>query len=134
IHLLFTPNFTSGIFWMGLLYGLYLVLLIFEFYYLVKDDHKKSRLFGILVLISAVIAHSNLGAVFGFLVARPYWNGPYMSIYFIVSAFLSGSALLVIMFYIFSKVNKTEQLEYKGVHVVSSLGKLMALFLAITIF
>lgn len=134
IHILFTPNFQSAIFWMGALYGLYLVLLVIEFYYLVKNDHQKSRFFGILVLVSAVIAHSNLGAVFGFLVARPYWHGPYMSIYFIVSAFLSGAALLAILFYIFNKINKTEKLETNGVHVVSHLGKLLALFLAITIF
>lgn len=134
IYILFTPNFKSAIFWMGALYGLYLVLLIFEFYFLVKNDHQKSRLFGILVLVSAIVAHSNLGAVFGFLIARPYWHGPYMSIYFIVSAFLSGSALLAILFYIFNKVNKTEKLETNGVHVVSHLGKVLALFLAITIF
>lgn len=134
IHMLFTPNLKSGIFWMGALYGLYLVLLLIEFFYLIKEDHKKSRLFGILVLVSAVIAHSNLGAVFGFLVARPYWTGPYMSIYFIISAFLSGSALLAIMFYIFSKVNTKEKLTHNNIHVVSSLGKLLALFLATTIF
>lgn len=134
IYILFTPNFQSAIFWMGALYGLYLILLIIEFYYLINNDHQKSRLFGILVLISAIVAHSNLGAVFGFLVARPYWHGPYMSIYFIVSAFLSGAALLAILFYIFDKVNKTEKLVLNGVHVVSSLGKLLALFLAITIF
>jgi len=134
VYILITPNFQSGIFWMGLLYGLYLVLLIAEFYFLIKDDHKRSRFFGILVLVSAVIAHSNLGAVFGFLVARSYWHGPYLSIYFIMSALLSGSALLAVMFYIFAKVNKTEKLEINHIHVVSSLGKLLALFLATTIF
>lgn len=134
IYILFTPNFQSGIFWMGLLYGLYLVLLVAEFYFLIKNDHKRSRLFGMLVLISAIVAHSNLGAVFGFLVARSYWHGPYLSIYFIMSALLSGSALLAVMFYLFAKVNKTEILETNHVHVVTSLGKLLALFLATTIF
>lgn len=134
VYILFTPNFQSGIFWMGLLYGLYLVLLVAEFYFLIKNDHKRSRLFGMLVLISAIVAHSNLGAVFGFLVARSYWHGPYLSIYFIMSALLSGSALLAVMFYLFAKVNKTEILETNHVHVVTSLGKLLALFLATTIF
>ena len=85
IYMLFSPNFKSAIFWMGLLYGIYLVLLGFEFFFMIKEDHKKSTFFGLMVLISAVAAHSNLGAVFGFLVARSYWNGPYMSIYFILS-------------------------------------------------
>lgn len=134
IHLLFTPNFSSAIFWMGLLYGVYLVLLCFEFFYMIKEDHKKSTFFGLLVLISAIAAHSNLGAVFGFLTARPYWNGPYMSIYFILSAFLSGAALLSIMYFIVSKVKKDETLYYRGEHILSSLGKLLTLFIGITLF
>lgn len=134
IHLLFTPNFSSAIFWMGLLYGVYLVLLCFEFFYMIKNDHKKSTFFGLLVLISAIAAHSNLGAVFGFLYARPYWNGPYLSIYFILSAFLSGVALLSIMFYVVSKVKKDETLYFRGDHIVSSLGKLLVFFIGICIF
>lgn len=134
IYILFSPNFQSAIFWMGLLYGIYLVLLAFEFFFMIKEDHKKSSFFGLLVLISAVAAHSNLGAVFGFLVTRPYWYGPYMSIYFILSALLSGSAILAVMFYIVSKTNTKDNLYYKDEHVLSSLGKLLALFLAITIF
>ncbi|SER82708.1 NrfD/PsrC family molybdoenzyme membrane anchor subunit [Salipaludibacillus aurantiacus] len=134
IHILFSPNFQSAIFWMGLLYGIYLVLLVFEFIFLLKDDHKKSRLFGILVLISAIAAHSNLGAVFGFLVARSYWTGPYMSIYFILSALLSGAALLAFMYFLVSKVKRTEDMQVEGSHIVSHLGKLMVLFLSITVF
>jgi len=39
------------------------------------------------------------------------------------------------MFYLITKINKTkDDLHYKGEHIVSSLGKLLALFLAITIF
>lgn len=134
IHLLFTPNFSSAIFWMGLLYGVYLVLLCFELVYMIKNDHKKSTFFGLLVLISAIAAHSNLGAVFGFLYARPYWNGPYLSIYFILSAFLSGVALLAIMYYVVSKVKRDETLFFRGDHIVSSLGKLLVFFIGIMMF
>lgn len=134
VWILVSPNFQSAIFWMGLLYGLYLVLLGFEFFYMIKGNHKKSSFFGLLVLISAIAAHSNLGAVFGFLVTRPYWHGPYMSIYFILSALLSGSAILSVMFYIVSKTKTKEDLTFNHEHIVSSLGKLLALFLAITMF
>jgi len=134
IYLLFTPNFKSAIFWMGLLYGVYLVLLCFELYYMFKHDHKKATLFGLLVFISAIAAHSNLGAVFGFISARPYWAGPYMSIYFILSALLSGSAILSVMFYIVGRNQKREDFIYREEHIVTSLGKLLALFLGITMF
>ncbi|OIJ17208.1 hypothetical protein BKP37_01365 [Anaerobacillus alkalilacustris] len=134
INILFTSNLKSAIFWMGLLYGVYLVLLCIEFFYMIKDDHKKSSFFGLLVLISAIAAHSNLGAVFGFLTARPYWTGPYMSIYFILSAFLSGVAILAIVYFVVMKVKDNETLYYRGDHILSSLGKLLVLFIGITMF
>ncbi|UTW68980.1 polysulfide reductase NrfD [Anaerobacillus sp. HL2] len=132
IHLLFTPNFSSAIFGWVYCMGVYLVLLCFEFFYMIKNDHKESTFFGLLVLISAIAAHSNLGAVFGFLTTRPYWNGPYMSIYFI--NILSGAALLSIMYFIVAKVKKDETLYYRGEHILSSLGKLLVLFIGITLF
>ena len=135
LWMLVSPNFSSGIFWMGFLYGVYLVLLCFELFYMFKGNHKKASLFGLLVFISAIAAHSNLGAVFGFLVARPYWSGPYMSIYFILSALLSGAALLSILFYIVGrKEMDREDFNYRGEHIITSLGKLSALFLGITMF
>ncbi|WP_261177582.1 NrfD/PsrC family molybdoenzyme membrane anchor subunit [Anaerobacillus sp. CMMVII] len=75
-----------------------------------------------------------MGAVFGFLNARPYWNGPYLSIYFILSALLSGAALLSIMYFIVSKVKKDETLYFRGDHIVASLGKLLLFFIGITLF
>lgn len=132
IWIAFSPNFTSAIWWMGFLYSIYLVLLIFEFMSMLKEDHKGARLYGTLAFISAIAAHSNLGAVFGFLHARPYWQGPYMAIYFILSAFLSGAAILAIIFYLVDK--NGGQARYKGEPIVTHLGKLMALALGITMF
>lgn len=134
VYILISPNFKSAIFWMGASYGLYLVLLFLEFFFMNRDEHKKSRITGIFVLIVAVLAYGNLGSVFGYLIARPFWRGPYLSIYLIVTAFLIGAAILAIMFYIFDKFNKTEKLVVNGTHLVSSLGKLLALCIGIVMF
>lgn len=128
IYMLISPNWTAAIFWMGSLYGVYLVFLAGEFWYMImRKNHERARLFAILAFIAAIAAHSNLGAVFGFLHARPYWEGPYMPIYFILSALLSGSAILIVLFYLREGRHSTSP-------VVPSIAKLLVLFLSITIF
>ena len=128
IYMLFSPNWTAAIFWMGSLYGVYLVFLAGEFWYMIlKKNHARARNFGMLAFISAIAAHSNLGAVFGFLHARPYWEGPYMPIYFILSALLSGSAILIVLFYL-------REGKFSTSPVIPAISKLFILFLSITIF
>lgn len=65
-----TPGFTSAIWWMGTLYGLYLTFMVIEFVFLLKHDMKMARIFGLTGLLVGLAAHSNLGGVFGFLNAR----------------------------------------------------------------
>jgi Ni/Fe-hydrogenase subunit HybB-like protein len=48
---------------------------------------------------TAVVAPSTLGAVFGVLVARPFWHGLFTPVLMVASAFLAGTALLSIVFY-----------------------------------
>ncbi len=128
LYMMVSPNWTSAIFWMGSLYGVYLVFLFGEFWYMIwRENHVKARRFAILAFFSAIAAHSNLGAVFGFLHARPYWEGPYMPIYFILSALLSGSAILILIFYL-------REGKESNSPVVPAIAKLLTLFLSITIF
>lgn len=128
LYMMVSPNWTSAIFWMGSLYGVYLVFLFGEFWYMImRENHAKARLFAMLAFFSAIAAHSNLGAVFGFLHARPYWEGPYMPIYFILSALLSGSAILILLFYLHEGKDSSSP-------VVPAIAKLLTLFLSITIF
>jgi Ni/Fe-hydrogenase subunit HybB-like protein len=128
IYMLLSPNFSSAIFWMGSLYGVYLFFLAGEFWYmLVKDAPARGHFFGVAAFFAALAASSNLGAVFGFLHARPFWEGAFMPIYFILTALLSGSAVLVIFYYLLER-RKTYSL------IVPALAKLLTLFLSITLF
>jgi len=95
IYNMLSPNPTSNIWWMGTLYGAYLFFMVVEFALLQMEKHKTAGMLGLLGVISGIAAHSNLGAVFGLLSGREFWHGPYMPIYFITSAMMSGCAAVI---------------------------------------
>lgn len=114
---------------MGTLYGLYLCFIIFEFIFLVKDNHKWSKFFGLGGLLVGIAAHSNLGAVFGFLIARPIANGVFFPIYFILSAMITGSYLLFLMYGFRYKMNFPPEVEVMLVKLAKILGLLLAILM-----
>ncbi len=126
-------NISSNIWWMGTLYGAYLLFMIGEFILLQKDEHKKAMLCGLAGLLSGVVAHSNLGAVFGLLNGREFWHGPYMPIYFIASAAMSGCVAIIFFTYLAYKTNKW-QMSFEMEEAMESVAKLGALLMAILIF
>lgn len=128
IYMLLSPNFTAAIFWMGSLYGVYLVFLAGEFWHLIiRNNPAKAHTFGLPAFFAALAASSNLGAVFGYIHARPLWEGAYSPVFFILTALLSGAAALVLVYSLISDKQSAET-------VLAATGKLMALFLSITLF
>ncbi len=95
VYNMLSANITSNIWWMGTLYGAYLFFMLIEFALLQMGKHERAGMFGLLGVIAGVAAHSNLGAVFGLLGGREFWHGPYMPIYFITSAMMSGCAAVI---------------------------------------
>lgn len=133
IYAVLSPSFTSAIWWMGSLYGVYLVLLSIEFTSLMEGWRRAAYISGLLGFIAAVAAHSNLGAVFGLLEARHYWYGPYMPIYFILSALVSGGAITPLIVY-FNHRARGRELSLKYREFMEAISKLQAMFLGILIF
>ncbi|CCC80750.1 NrfD/PsrC family molybdoenzyme membrane anchor subunit [Thermoproteus tenax] len=99
-------QYKSGITWMATLYMLFALTLMIELIYFIRSGvseklrRMKALEFGIAlaVLIVTVVLHSNLGQVFGNVVAIPGWYGPHMALYFIASAIAigaSGQALFI---------------------------------------
>lgn len=126
-------NFTSNIWWMGTLYGAYLFFMVVEFVMLQRESHKAAMSFGLAGLITGIVAHSNLGAVFGLLNGREFWHGPYMPIYFIISAAMSGAVAIIfftILAYWVNGWRMTEELKSS----LENVGKFGALMMAIIIF
>jgi len=126
-------NPTSNIWWMGTLYGAYLFFMMIEFVMLQMNNHKVATAFGLAGLLTGVVAHSNLGAVFGLLNGREFWHGPYMPIYFITSAAMSGCVAIIFFTYLAYKFNGWKMSEKMKVSM-ESVAKMGALMMAIIIF
>ncbi|MGB3225275.1 MAG: NrfD/PsrC family molybdoenzyme membrane anchor subunit [Desulforhopalus sp.] len=126
-------NPTSNIWWMGTLYGAYLFFMMIEFVMLQKNNHKVAMSFGLAGLLTGVVAHSNLGAVFGLLNGREFWHGPYMPIYFITSAAMSGCVAIIFFTYIAYKFNGWKMSD-KMKKSMESVAKMGALMMAVIIF
>lgn len=124
-----SPGLTSAIWGMGVLYSLYLIFIAIEFFFLLRHDHKWAKRFGIFGLVVGVAAHSNLGAVFGFLIGRPLANGIYYPIYFILSAMVTGCYLIFIMYGFKYKLNFPDEIKKALVALAKILGLLLAILL-----
>lgn len=87
--------------WMGVFYAAYLVLLLFKFQKINAGDWDSgaSRRLGIASFIAVVIAHGTLGSVFGMMAMRPFWYGPMIPLYFLLTAALSGVAFATLITY-----------------------------------
>jgi len=124
-----SPGLTSAIWGMGVLYSIYLGLIIMEFIFLSRNDHKWSTMFGLGGLLIGIAAHSNLGAVFGFLVGRPMANGVFYPIYFILSAMITGSYLILLMYGYKYKMKFNEEITNFLVHIARLLGLLIGILI-----
>ncbi|MFO0567448.1 MAG: NrfD/PsrC family molybdoenzyme membrane anchor subunit [Polyangiaceae bacterium] len=133
-YAIFSPNPAAPIWWMGTLYGVYMVLIGAELYYLFAEDHRRAKQFGLASVIAAVAAHSNLGAVFGLSHSRPYWYGPLLPVYFIASALVCGAALLILIVTVGDYFGNDKKLRPEHAPLLDALRKLLALFITIIAF
>lgn len=126
IHMMFTPNMSAPIFWMGTFYGIELGILAVELFLVFKPmqtdaGRKLAALAGFFALLVGVLATSNLGFVFGSLSARQWFHGIYFPIFLVVSGVTAGAALLILVHYVIYKGRLTEDVRKSLV----SLGRLM---------
>lgn len=133
IYLFTSPNFTSNIWWMGVLYSFEVILLIIEFIFMMLGKHKVSAVAGLLGILFGVAAISNLGGVFAMLNGRKFWYGSYLPIFFIASALMMGSAA-IIFFTVIAQRIKGEPVEGLLADSLKAVGKLGMLMLAVVMF
>ncbi|MDF1614593.1 NrfD/PsrC family molybdoenzyme membrane anchor subunit [Desulfurivibrio dismutans] len=131
IYNILTPNLAAAIWWMGTLYGLYLVFILLEFRFMIKVNHKWAGYLGLAGFIAGVAAHSNLGAVFGYLDARPWWHGPFLPIYFILSAAVTGCAIILLLYAV---RYAREEMPVRISETLVSISRLFAMLLGILLF
>jgi Ni/Fe-hydrogenase subunit HybB-like protein len=93
-----SPSPGSPMWWMGVVYAIYLGVLLFE---LVTNVSNHPRLAHAACVISsgwAIVAPLTLGMVFASLVSRPFWQGSFVPLYLVITAMLSGASVLGIVF------------------------------------
>ncbi len=136
IYNVISPNLSSNIWWMGTLYGFEVVFLTVEFIFLMSGDHRTASKVGLVGVICGVAAISNLGGVFAMMHGREFWYGPFLPVFFIASAMMTGCAFIMFFTIIASFVGrkKIEGATARSLEVVSNLAMLMiavALFFTI---
>ncbi len=133
IYTLLTPNFSSAIWWMGTIYGCYLLVLLTEFYFLMTNNHKMSVITGTIGFLLAIAAPSVLGSVFGLTLARSFWHGAFLPVYIIITALVSGTSLITLVLYFHHTVLGIDFTKHeKG--LIRLLGKILAMMLFILLF
>ncbi|HBW39144.1 NrfD/PsrC family molybdoenzyme membrane anchor subunit [Desulfosporosinus sp. BICA1-9] len=96
----------------------------------IQHDHKVLKILGTIGLPVAIFGvHGGTGALFAVAKARPFLNSALFPVIFVVSALVSGTALLIAFYVIRNKVsgNPVDQ------KMVKSLAGLLALFLFIDV-
>lgn len=95
-------QFASPLMWMGVFYAAYLVLLLLKFQRMNNGDWASGGSYGLGVasFVTVVLAHGTLGAVFGMMAMRPFWYGPMIPLYFLLTAALSGAAFAILITYL----------------------------------
>jgi molybdopterin-containing oxidoreductase family membrane subunit len=115
VKYLTSPNVTSTLWWMGVLYGIYLVFLLATFW-------KMRTALCVIAFLFALAASSTLGATFGLTESRPVFFGGFMPVYFPLIALLCGLAAIVLVslaYYRFAR----EGLPEEQVPLFNELGK-----------
>lgn len=70
-------------------------------------DQKVGQFLTVIGIPSAFLLHGYVGFIFGSIKANPWWSTPMMPIVFLFSAIVSGIALVLLVYMVFSYINGT---------------------------
>lgn len=107
IYIFLSPNLSSPIWWMGLIYSVELVVLIVKFFLMHTGDWHSlfSRALGHISFIGALVAPLMIGSIFGLTESRVSYFGPVMPIYCLLMAILSGTGLCLFYNLLVAKID-----------------------------
>ncbi len=97
LYLLFQSS--SRLAWMGLFYMLFVICLVVELVVIIREEHMPKwapRVMGAVVLLVTLATHTNLGALFGSVTARPLWSSFTLPVHFLITAVMVGAALQIL--------------------------------------
>ncbi len=79
------------------------------------EDEKLAKKLAIIGIPSAAFLHGYVGFIFGGIKANPWWSTPLMPIIFLMSAIVSGIALLILLYIASMKIRK-HAIDHKCLH------------------
>ncbi len=127
----FVPSPSSPMWWMGVFYGLYLVVLLLEVWTLFTPHPKIHLIACTACAITAVFAPTTLGVVFGYIGAKGFWTGIWTPIQMVATAVLLGTAILGIVFYLVDRL-KLDDWERAAPIALPSVRLLMVIAIAVS--
>jgi tetrathionate reductase subunit C len=96
-HLFVYLNPTSPITWGSFLLVLYPLNCIIYGFFMFRGRKRLTRLFGLTGIPLALMVHGYTGFILAFGKARPLWNSSIMPLLFLVSAMVSGIAMMILV-------------------------------------
>jgi Ni/Fe-hydrogenase subunit HybB-like protein len=96
-HLILYLRITSPITWGTFLLSLYPMNCMVYGYFMFKGDLKKTKIFGLIGIPLALLVHGYTGFILALGKARVLWNTAIMPPIFLVSAMVSGLALMILV-------------------------------------
>ena len=131
-HLFVYLNFESPITWGSFLLILYPLNCIIYAYFMFQDKRKQTRLFGLIGIPLAISVHGYTGFILAFGKARALWNTALMPILFLVSAIVSGIALMILVCVVKDRFfSKQKAVDYP---LLENLGKMLAWMIVFDLF
>jgi len=117
INIFIHPNWTSPLIWDILIITVYFAFSVVDLYVLQRHEADPSRwrtltrILAYVGLPTAILLHSVTAWIFGLQIARTWWNTALMAPLFVVSAVLSGTALVTLLALAAERFGKAELTE-----------------------
>ena len=124
-HLFPYLNVKSPVTWGSFLLTIYPINCLIYAYFMKKKNDKMTKLFGLIGIPLAISVHGYTGFILALSKARALWNTAVMPILFLVSAMVSGIALMIIVVQIRKLfAPREERATYDAIMV--DLGRILA--------
>ncbi len=109
IYIFLSPNPSSPLWWLAMLYHVYFVVLLLAFWRI----HTKtvSRALGTVIFLIAIGTSTTLGWLMGMTDARPTLNASFFSVYFPLTGFASGIAALLLFSLVYGRLSDKAPVE-----------------------
>jgi len=124
IYIILSPNPSSPLWWLAMLYSFYFVILLSAFWRI--HTGKMSKPLGVLIFIIAIFTSTTLGWLLGMTDARPTLNASFFSFYFPLTGFASGMAV-VILFSVVSMHLSRQEIPDGRSELYNEFGRLMGI-------